>query len=97
MVLMAGLDLPARAIRRQIATAVQLVVHVERFLDGSRRIVRVSEVAGMEGDTVTMADLAVFRVDGSADGRVSGRIVPTGVRAQFQDRPQRRGVTLPTQ
>jgi len=95
MVLMAGIELPLRAIRRQIAGAVQLVIHLERLVDGSRRVVRVCEVAGMEGDTVTMADLFAFRVDHIVDGRVHGRSVPTGVRPQFAERLARRGVVLP--
>jgi pilus assembly protein CpaF len=95
MVLMAGLDLPLRAVRRQLASAVQLVVHLERLQDGSRRIVRVTEVAGMEGDVVTTSDLFTFRHDGMREGRVEGRLVPTGVRPAFLAQLERRGVAVP--
>jgi pilus assembly protein CpaF len=88
MVLMAGFDLPSRAIREQIASALNLVVHIERFRDGSRRVANVTEVLGMEGEIVTMQD--VFKYDYKANA-----IVPTGIRPQFTDRLLDRGIMLP--
>ena len=97
MVLMAGVDLPARAIREQIAAAVDLIVHLSRLRDGSRRIVQISEVVGMEGDTITIQD--VFRFDYAAgrdeDGRFLGTITPTGIRPQFTDRLKDFGIEIP--
>ncbi len=96
MVLMAGVDLPARAIREQIASAVDLIVHLSRLRDGSRRIVQISEVVGMEGETITIQD--VFRFDYSAgrdeDGRFLGQIQPTGIRPQFTDRLKDFGIEI---
>jgi pilus assembly protein CpaF len=88
MVLMAGFDLPSRAIREQIASALDLVVHLERFRDGSRRVANVSEVLGMEGEVVTMQD--VFKWDYTASA-----IVPTGIRPQFSDRLRDHNIVLP--
>jgi len=97
MVLMAGIDLPARAIREQTAAAVDLIVHLSRLRDGSRRIVQISEVVGMEGDTITIQD--VFRFDYSAgrdaDGRFLGSVQPTGIRPQFTDRLKDFGIEIP--
>jgi pilus assembly protein CpaF len=88
MVLMAGFDLPSRAIREQIASALNLVIHIERFRDGSRRIANVTEVLGMEGDVITMQD--VFKYDYKANA-----IVATGIRPQFTDRLADVGITVP--
>jgi pilus assembly protein CpaF len=88
MVLMAGFDLPSRAIREQIASALNLVVHIERFRDGSRRIAHVTEVLGMESDVIAMQD--VFRYDYTA-----GQIVPTGIRPEFTDHLADVGITMP--
>ncbi len=97
MVLMAGVDLPARAIREQISSAVDLIVHLSRLRDGSRRIVQIAEVVGMEGDTITIQD--VFRFDYSAgrddNGRFLGAIQPTGIRPQFTDRLKDFGIEVP--
>ncbi|NNL99040.1 MAG: CpaF family protein [Acidimicrobiia bacterium] len=97
MVLMAGVDLPARAIREQIASAVDLIVHLSRLRDGSRRIVQISEVVGMEGETITLQD--VFRFDYSAgrdaEGRFLGSIQPTGIRPQFTDKLKDFGIEIP--
>jgi len=95
MVLMAGLDLPLRAIRSQIASAVQIVVQVERLADGSRRITRVVEVSGMEGDVILLSDLFAFRADGMVEGRIAGRLVPTGIRPGFLEQLARRQVAVP--
>ncbi len=88
MVLMAGFDLPTRAIREQIASALNLVVHVERFRDGSRRVSHVTEVVGMEGEIITLQD--IYRYDYKTMG-----LVPTGVRPEFVEKLGQRGVTLP--
>ncbi len=87
MVLMAGYDLPTRAIREQIASALDLIVHVDRFRDGSRRISHVTEVTGMEGEIVTLQDIYKY------DYRTS-TLVATGIRPEFADRLADRGVTL---
>jgi len=88
MVLMAGFDLPTRAIREQIASALNLIVHVDRFRDGSRRISHVTEVVGMEGDIITLQD--IYKYDYKAMS-----LVATGVRPEFVEHLADRGVTLP--
>ena len=88
MVLMAGFDLPTRAIREQIASALDLIVHIERFRDGSRRISNVTEVVGMEGDIITLQD--IFKFDYK-----SMSLAPTGIRPEFVDKLADRGVTMP--
>jgi pilus assembly protein CpaF len=97
LVLMAGMDLPLRAVREQVASAVDVIVQVSRMRDGTRRITHVTEVLGMEGDTVTLQDAFLF--DHSAgvdrDGRLLGRAVPTGVRPRFLDRFAEYGVSVP--
>jgi pilus assembly protein CpaF len=97
MVLMAGLDLPMRAIREQIASAIDLVVHISRLRDGSRRITSVSEVVGMENDTITMNTLFDFDYAAGMDdnGRFLGHPVPTGIRPFFSDRLVEQGFSLP--
>ncbi len=95
MVLMAGLDLPQRAIREQIAAAIHVIVQLERMQDGSRKIAKVCEVTGMEGDVITMSDLFVFQPQGMRDGKLSGRIVPTGIRPRFLETLQHMNITLP--
>ncbi|WP_205679430.1 CpaF family protein [Paenarthrobacter ureafaciens] len=88
LVLMAGMDLPLRAIREQIASAVNLIVHISRLRDGTRRITHITEVQGMEGDIVTLQDAFVFDYSAGLDanGRFLGRTVPTGVRPRFTER-----------
>jgi pilus assembly protein CpaF len=88
MVLMAGFDLPTRAIREQVASALNLIVHVQRFRDGSRRITHVTEVVGMEGEVITLQD--VFRYD-----HALGRSVATGIRPEFTEHLEAVGVELP--
>jgi len=94
MVLMAGMDLPLRAIREQIASAINLIVHVNRMRDGSRKVVQVTEVSGMEGDTVLLQDIFLFRDAGERDGRLLGRLEPTGIRPKFYERIQVSGLQL---
>ncbi|MDQ0031005.1 CpaF family protein [Arthrobacter bambusae] len=87
LVLMAGMDLPLRAIREQIASAVNLIVHISRLRDGTRRVTHVTEVQGMEGDIVTLQDAFTFDYSAGIDanGRFLGRPIPTGVRPRFVD------------
>jgi pilus assembly protein CpaF len=95
MTLMAGVELPVRAIREQIASALDLVVHLERLRDGTRRVTNITEIQGMEGDTITMMDLFVFEQTGIEEGRVIGRLRPTGLRPKFLDKIEATGITLP--
>jgi len=95
MVLMAGMDLPVKAIREQIASAVHLIVQQTRFSDGSRRISYITEVSGMEVDIVTLQDIFYFKQEGfSEDGKVRGRYVATGFVPRFYDELQRRGIPV---
>ena len=97
MILMAGLDLPMRAIREQIASAIHLVIQIARLADGTRRITKVSEISGMEGEVVTMQDLFSFEQTGvDSDGRVVGEFRPTGIRPSFASKFEIAGVHLPT-
>lgn len=95
MVLMAGMDLPVKAIREQIASAVHMIVQQTRFSDGSRRVTYISEVSGMEVDIVTMQDIFYFKQEGfTEDGKVRGRYVATGFVPRFYDDLQRRGIPV---
>lgn len=96
MVLMAGLDLPIRAIREQVASALDLVVHVSRLADGTRRVTHVTEVVGMEGQTVTLQDVFLFQQTGiDSRGKVQGQTISTGLRPRFIDRFEAAGIHLP--
>jgi len=95
MTMMAGMELPARAIREQIASAIDLVVHQERMRDGTRKIVNITEVSGMEGDVITTTDIFVFEQTGIEDGKVIGRLRPTGLRPAFMDKIEATGIHLP--
>jgi pilus assembly protein CpaF len=95
MTLMAGMDLPVRAIREQISSALELVCHLERLRDGTRKVTHVSEIQGMEGDIITMTDIFVFEQTGLEDGRVIGRLRPTGLRPKFMDKIETSGIHLP--
>ncbi|MDZ4719687.1 MAG: CpaF family protein [Roseiflexaceae bacterium] len=97
MVLMSGMDLPIRAIREQIASAVDLIVQLERMQDGSRRITQVTEIVGLENDVVAMQDLFVFQHQGMRDGKIAGKIIPTGLRPQFMDQIQQHNLSLSPQ
>lgn len=96
LVLMAGMDLPLRAIREQIASAVDLIIQIARLRDGSRRITHVTEVQGMEGDVVTLQDAFVFDYSAGvgSDGRFLGKPVPTGIRPRFIERFEDMGITV---
>jgi pilus assembly protein CpaF len=99
MVLMAGMDLPIRAIREQVSSAVDLIIQVARLKDGSRRITHVTEINGMEGDVVTMQDLFVFDYNAGLDerGRFRGTLIPTGIRPAFTEDLLAQGVNLPVE
>jgi pilus assembly protein CpaF len=95
MVLMAGMDLPLRAIREQIASAVDLIVHQNRLKDGSRKITNITEVQGMEGDVVVMQDIFVFEQTGVTEGKIQGKLKPTGIRPKFVEKFEVAGIHLP--
>jgi pilus assembly protein CpaF len=95
MVLMAGMDLPHRAIREQMASAVDLVVHQDRMRDGTRKVTSISEIQGMEGDVITMSEIFRFEQTGIENGKVIGRLRPTGLRPKFMYRIQEAGIMLP--
>jgi pilus assembly protein CpaF len=95
MALMAGMDLPIRAIREQISSAVDLVIHQDRMRDGTRKIVNITEVTGMEGDVITMTDVFVYEQTGYENNKVVGRLRPTGLRPKFMDKIESSGVHLP--
>jgi pilus assembly protein CpaF len=95
MVLMAGMELPVRAIREQIASAVDLIVHQERLRDGTRKVVNVTEVQGMEGDVIVLSDLFIFEQTGVESGKVIGRLRPTGIRPRFMQTIETSGIHLP--
>ncbi len=97
MVLMAGTELPSKAIRQQIASAIHLIVQLARFRDGTRKVVAISEITGMEGDVITMQDIFVFRQTGvdPETGKVLGKHTATGVRPTFYEELEASGVQLP--
>jgi pilus assembly protein CpaF len=95
MCLMAGMDLPVRAIREQIASAVDLIVHQDRMRDGSRKVVNITEVQGMEGDVIVMSDIFAFEQQGMEAGRVIGRLKPTGIRPKFVEVIESANIHLP--
>src|SRR5512143_1364517 len=95
MTLMAGMDLPSRAIREQVTSAINLIVHQARMRDGSRKIVNITEISGMEGDVITMTDLFVFEQTGIENGQILGKLRPTGLRPKFMDRLEGAGIHLP--
>jgi len=95
MVLMAGLDLPVRAIREQIASAVDLVLQQSRLQDGSRRITHLTEVQGMEGDVITLQDIFIFEQKGKDENnKIIGNFKPTGIRPKFMDKLAANGINL---
>lgn len=95
MCLMAGMDLPVRAIREQVASAVDLICQQERMRDGTRKVTTITEVSGMEGDVITMTDIFVFEQTGTENGRIIGRLRPTGLRPKFMDKIEAAGIHLP--
>jgi pilus assembly protein CpaF len=95
MVLMAGMDLPSRSIREQITSAMDLIVHEARMRDGSRKIVNITEVSGMEGDVITTTDIFVYEQTGMDEGRIIGRLRPTGLRPKFMEKIESANLHLP--
>jgi len=95
MCLMAGMDLPVRAIREQIASAVDLIVQQERLKDGTRKITGITEVQGMEGDVIVMQDIFSFQQSGIENGKIVGRMKPTGIRPKFMPRFEVANIYLP--
>jgi len=98
MVLMSGMELPVRAIREQISSAIDIIVHQSRMKDGSRKITHITEVIGMEGDTIVLQDIFVFQQTGlSTDGKIAGQHVSTGIRPYCAERLERYGIELPAE
>ncbi len=95
MTMMAGMELPVRAIREQVSSAIDLVVHQERMRDGTRKVTYISEVSGMEGEIITMTDIFAFEQVGYDNGKVVGRLRATGLRPKFLDKIEDAGVRLP--
>lgn len=95
MVLMAGLELPLRAIREQVSSAIELIIHMERMRDGTRKVVHVAEVQGMESDTILMQDLFLFEQTGIQNGRVIGSLKSTGLRPKFAEKFAINNIELP--
>jgi pilus assembly protein CpaF len=95
MTLMAGMDLPLRAVREQIAAAFDLIVHLDRLVDGTRRVVRISEVQGMEGDVIVMQDIFRYVQTGVENGQVLGYFSATGIRPKFMEKIDSAGINVP--
>jgi pilus assembly protein CpaF len=96
MAMMANLNLPEKAVRRQIASAVSLVVQIARFNDGTRRVTHLTEITGMEEDVVSMQDVFLFDKHGvGQDGRVLGTFTPTGIRPKFAEKLKASGIAVP--
>lgn len=96
MVLMAGMELPVKAIREQIASAVDLIVQQSRLKDGSRRITHITEITGMEGEVITMQDIFVFKQHGRDErGKILGSIASTGIKPKFIEKLEEAGIMLP--
>jgi pilus assembly protein CpaF len=95
MCLMAGMDLPVRAIREQVSSAIDLICQQDRMRDGTRKVTCITEVSGMEGDVITMTDIFVFEQTGMENGKIVGRLRPTGLRPKFMDKIETSGINLP--
>jgi pilus assembly protein CpaF len=96
MAMMANLNLPEKAVRKQIASAVTLVLQVSRFSDGTRRLTHISEITGMEDDVVSMQDVFVFEKQGvSPEGQTLGAFTATGIRPKFAEKLKASGISLP--
>jgi pilus assembly protein CpaF len=95
MTMMAGMELPMRAIREQVSSAINLIVHQERMRDGSRKVVNITEVQGMEGDIITMTDIFLYEQLGYENNKVIGRMRPSGLRPKFMDKIEASGIHLP--
>ncbi len=97
MVLMAGVELPLKAIREQIASALDVIVQIDRMRDGTRRIVQVVEVQGMEGDVVVTQEIFKFEYQGVQNGKIEGKLRPTGIRPKFIEKVEAANIFLPPQ
>jgi len=95
MVMMGGMELPQKAIREQIASAVDLIVQQSRLRDGSRKIISITEIQGMEEDTVQRSEIFTYKQEGMVDDRIVGDLKPTGVRPSFYQRFEQEGIELP--
>ncbi len=95
MVLMAGMDLTVRAIREQVSSALDVIIHQERLRDGTRKIINVTEVTGMEGDIITLMDIFSFEQMSIENGKVIGKLRPTGLRPKFVEKIEAAGIHLP--
>jgi pilus assembly protein CpaF len=96
MIGMADLGLPHKVVRQQICSAIHVVIQILRLRDGSRKVVSITEITGMEGELITMQEIFMFEQTGiSSDGRVTGQFRATGIRPQFVERLRANGVTLP--
>src|SRR5574342_837243 len=96
MVLLAGVELPVKAIREQIAGAIDVIIQQSRLKDGSRKITSITEVQGMEGDVIVLQDVFTFKQQEVNDaGKIIGRLVPTGVRPKFYERLEASGIHIP--
>lgn len=95
MVLMSGMDLPVRAIREQIHSALDIVVHQQRMKDGSRKVINITEIVGMEGDTITLQDIFTYKAEGlDSYGRIKGSFIATGIRPKFLEKLSSVGILL---
>lgn len=97
MVLMAGMDLPLRAIREQIAGAIDLIIQIARMRDGTRKVIEVTEVQGMEGDVIVTQEIFKFEYAGIKDNQILGKLKPTGIRPKFMERIEAANIFLPPQ
>jgi pilus assembly protein CpaF len=95
MVLMAGMELPLKAIREQVASSIELIVHLERLKDGNRKVVQVTEVQGLEGDTIVLQDIFTYSFSGMRDGKMVGALRATGLRPKFISKLRAYGIELP--
>ena len=95
MCLMAGMDLPVRAIREQVSSAIDVICQQERMRDGTRKVTTITEVSGMEGNVITMTDLFTFEQTGVEAGKIVGQMRPTGLRPKFMDQIEAAGINLP--
>jgi pilus assembly protein CpaF len=89
------MELPVRAIREQVSSAIDMMVHVDRMRDGTRKVVNVTEVTGMEGNVITTTDIFTYEQTGFENGRIIGEIRPTGLRPKFMERIETAGIHLP--
>ena len=95
MVLMSGLDLPVRAIREQVHSAIDIIIHQQRMKDGTRKVVNITEVVGMEGDTITLQDIFVYKTEGMDNfGKIRGKFISTGIRPNFLEKMSAGGIMV---